>query len=135
MVPVPSAARVTVLAGTPFVSVSVPNPATKVTVPEPGAPAAVTALARITTGVPSLRTVVAEGRSVKDAVGPLPAGEPAQAKRPASAAAPSMRAEARRRFTFPPTRANVARETWLQSHSQALPGGVKSFAKDSQMHV
>src|SRR5207244_3350245 len=47
---VPSAASVAVVAA------SAPKAATKVTVPEPGVPAAVTALARIVTGTPSFRT-------------------------------------------------------------------------------
>src|SRR5947208_711288 len=127
MVAVPSLASVAVLAGAPPASVSRPNPARKVTVPAPGAPDALTARARITTGVPSLRTVVVDGRSVREAVGPLPLLEPEQAKRPASAAAPTMRVEPRRTSTCPPTR-RVAGDVPL-AHSQAAPGGVKSFAK------
>src|SRR5438309_7870307 len=102
MLAVPSVARVAVGAA------SVPKAATKVTVPAPGVPAAVTALARIVTGTPSFRTEVADGRSVSEAVGPLPPLEPAQAQRPASAAAARTRAEARRKVTDPPTRASRA---------------------------
>ena len=100
----PSAASVAVVAA------SAPKAATKVTVPEPGVPAAVTALARIVTGTPSFRTEVADGRSVSEAVGPLPPLEPAQAQRPASAAAARTRAEARKKVTDPPTRAVRAGE-------------------------
>src|SRR5438874_5476997 len=99
MLAVPSVARVAVVA------VRVPKAATKVTVPAPGVPAAVTALARIVTGTPSFRTEVADGRSVSEAVGPLPPLAPAQAQSPASAAAPRTRGEARRKVTDPPTRA------------------------------
>src|SRR3954468_4503906 len=102
MLAVPSAASVAAVA------VRVPKAATKVTLPAPGVPAAVTALARIVTGTPSFRTEVAEGRSVSEAVGPLPPLEPAQAQRAASAAAPRTRAEARRKVTDPPTRASRA---------------------------
>src|SRR5207237_4083591 len=106
---VPSAASVAVVAA------SAPKAATKVTAPEPGVPAAVTALARIVTGTPSFRTEVADGRSVSEAVGPLPPLEPAQARRPASAADPRTRAEARRKVTDPPTRAS-ARELCTRQH-------------------
>src|SRR2546428_2354025 len=110
MVAVPSLASVAVLAGAPVASTRLPKPATKVTVPAPGVPAAVTALARIVTGTPSFRTEVADGRSVSEAVGPLPPLEPAQAQRPASAAAARTRAEARRKVTDPPTRAGRSGE-------------------------
>src|SRR5690348_17407989 len=108
MLAVPSAARVAVLAGAPSESVRLPKAATNVTVPVPGVPAAVTALARIVTGTPSLRTAVEDGNSVSEAVGPLPPVEPEQAYKPANAAATRTRAEARRKVTDPPTRASGA---------------------------
>src|SRR5229473_1813275 len=108
MLAVPSAASVAVLVGVPPELVRAPKAATKVTVPEPGVPVALTALARIVTGTPSFRTVVADGRSVSEAVGPLPPLEPAQAHRPASAATARARVEARRKVTDPPTRASRA---------------------------
>src|SRR5712671_3870079 len=108
MLAVPSAASVAEVLTTPLELVSVPNAATKVTVPAPGVPAALTALARIVTGTPSFLTEVEDGRSVSEALGPLPPLEPPQAQSPASAAAPRMRAEERRKVTEPPTRASRA---------------------------
>src|SRR4030081_3107282 len=109
MLAVPSAASVAVAAGVPPELVRVPNAATKATVPAPGLTVAFTALARIVTGTPSFLTEVADGRSVSEAVGPPPPLEPAQAQRPASAAATRMRAaEERRKVTDPPTRAKGA---------------------------
>ena len=70
---VPSAASVAVVAA------SAPKAATKVTVPEPGVPAAVTALARIVTGTPSFLTEVEEGSSVSEAVRPVVVLEPEHA--------------------------------------------------------
>src|SRR5258706_13774482 len=122
MLAVPSAASVTVLAGAPAELVRLPKAATNVTVPVPGVPAAVTALARMVTGTPSFLTVVADGRRVSEAVGPLAPVEPPQAQRHARAAAPRTRAEARRKVTDPPTRASRAGEV-VGTHLQALPAG------------
>src|SRR6266851_151075 len=115
MLAVPSAASVAVLVGVPPELVRAPKAATKVTVPEPGVPVALTALARIVTGTPSFRTVVADGRSVSEAVGPLPPLEPPQAQRPARAAAARTRAEARKKVTDPPTRA-IGAGTVVSTH-------------------
>src|SRR5919201_4182701 len=80
----------------------------KFTVPLPGVPLAVTALARILTFVPSLSTDGAEGVKVSEGVGPVPPLEPAQPNKAPSAAAVAAQTVLRIEVTDPPTRAERA---------------------------
>src|SRR3989449_10651844 len=84
------------------------------------------------TVVPSFRTDVADGLSVSEDVGPAPPLEPAQAHRPASAAAAAARVAVRSKVTGPPTRARRAGVV-RQGTLTAAPGTGQNFRKCSQI--
>src|SRR5919108_5243727 len=106
----------------------------KLTVPLPGVPLAVTALARILTFVPSLSPDGADGVSVSDGVGPVPPLEPAQPNKAASAAAVAAQTVLRIEVTDPPTRAGCAGLERPSIESGARRTGQK-FYKFLQNHT